>query len=400
VTANLYTGSSFKQQDSRDGEGIYGGGGIRLTGNYGDEKQSHLVALSQNLYNGQRYNTAQKNTRLFYNGGYHFDANNSLKALAGYSYNKFGANGFYAAPGDVNAEEIAETSIFSLSSKHKFGRFTLMPRISNRYDEDDYRYFKNDLSKGRSIHYTNALMLELNGSLSTVIGSFGLGWETRVTSINSTNIGKHDRNNHGAYVEYKRDFWGRLITNFGVYMNYNTAFGWQAYPGLDLAYYVNKKWKVSASLGSGQRIPSFTDLYLNQLPGNVGNPELQSENAWEYEASVDYSSGNFVWHAGTFYRKVSEFIDWVRADNKHPYTPYNFGNNEIYGLYTRVSNRFTFGEGHELGFRLSYNYLEPQLTENSNLQSKYVLETLKHQLIAGVNYSYKNFSIKLKNRFI
>src|SRR5690606_18256843 len=120
------------------------------------------------------------------NGNYDFDTKNSIQAMAGYARSYFGANGFYAAPGDRNSEELVKSSIFSLSSKHKWGNFMISPRISNRYGEDDYRYYKDDLSKGRSLHYTNALMLELNSSLKTDIGTFGFGWESRLEKINSS----------------------------------------------------------------------------------------------------------------------------------------------------------------------------------------------------------------------
>src|SRR5699024_11992632 len=101
------------------------------------------------------------------------NTNHAIQVLGGYIDNKFGANGFYAAPGDRDSEEINKTSIVSLSSKHRFGAFRLMPRISNRYNTDDYLYFKHKLDCARSIHYTNALMLELNGSLSSDIVECG-----------------------------------------------------------------------------------------------------------------------------------------------------------------------------------------------------------------------------------
>src|SRR5699024_4175478 len=116
-----------------DGKGIYGGEKLQLTGNYGNQNQSHLFALGQDLYNGQRYNTAQKSTQVFYNGAYRFNTVNRIEALAGYNQNRFGANGFYAAPGDKDSEEIVETAVFGLSSKHRLGNFTLIPRISDRY---------------------------------------------------------------------------------------------------------------------------------------------------------------------------------------------------------------------------------------------------------------------------
>ncbi len=49
---------------------------------------------------------------------------------------------------------------------------------------------------------------------------------------------------------------------------------------------------------------------------------------------------------------------------------------------------------------MSYNYLKPKLVTGNENQSKYVLESLKHQFIVGVNYVYRDFSIHLENRYI
>src|SRR5690625_2238087 len=400
VSANLYSGSSFKDKEEDDGSGIYAGGGILLTVNYGDDKQNHLLSISQDTYNGQRYNTAINNSRFFYNGNYEMNTNHAIQVLGGYIDNKFGANGFYAAPGDRDSEEINKTSIVSLSSKHRFGAFRLMPRISNRYNTDDYRYFKHNLDVARSIHYTYALMLELNGSISTAIGEFGLGWESRLSRINSSNIGKHQRDNHGVYAEYKGKYWGKLIANLGTYINYNTDYGWQVYPGLDLAYLITDEWKASASIGSSQRIPSFTDLYLNQAPGNVGNPDVMPEDAWQYEVSLDYRSQGITAKVGYFYRDISHFIDWVRDSDDQPYSPYNLESNTTHGVYGRIGQQFNLGTKHRIGYRASYNYLKPKLVTGRIGQSKYVLQSLKHQFIVGVNYAYKDFSVHLENRYI
>lgn len=401
VTANLQSGSSFAQKEEGDGSGIYGGGSLQLTANYGNDKQSQLVAFGQDWYNGQRYNSAQKASQFFYNGSYNINSKNSVQALAGYVYDHFGANGFYAAPGDKNSEEIVETGIFSLSSKHRIGSLTLSPRISDRYDKDDYRYIKQNPAIGRSVHYTNALMLELNGNLPLGAGTLGFGWESRLGRINSSNIGEHQRNNHGAYAEYRKNFFGKLIANIGLYANYNTDFGWQAYPGIDVAYLVNNYWKLSASAGSGQRIPSFTDLYLNQPPGNVGNPAVQPENAWAYDANVRFHKNGLSLEAGAFYRDISDFIDWVRPNDSVPYSPVNFGENKVLGAYIRLTQQFSVGQKQQLGYQVSYNYLDPKpMSADGDSQSKYVLETLKHQFIAGLSYRRDNFSVQLTNRYI
>lgn len=400
VSADIQGGSSFKNKEEGDGSGIYGGGAAEVTGIFGTEKQSQLFSLAQSNYNGQRYNSASKNTRLFYNGNYDFDTNHSIQAMAGYARSHFGANGFYAAPGDVNSEEIVESSVFSLSSKHRWGDLTISPRISDRYGEDDYRFYKDDLSKGRSIHYTNALMLELNSTLKTGIGTFGFGWESRLEKINSSNIGKHKRDNHGAYAELKSSLGEKLRGTVGVYANYNTDFGWQLYPGIDLAYLINDHWKISTSIGSGQRIPSFSDLYLDQRPGNVGNASLQPENAWTYEGNIQYNKGNLQVKTGYFYRSISDFIDWVRAEPSEPYMPINFGKNEMHGVYGRVQQDFDLGGQHSIGYEVSYNYMHPSLEASSETQSKYTLESLKHQFIAGIHYRLNNFSFQIKNRWL
>ncbi|MGO2357222.1 MAG: TonB-dependent receptor plug domain-containing protein [Mesonia sp.] len=400
VTATIQGGSSFKNKDEGDGSGIYGGGSAEVTGIFGSEKQSQLFSVSQSNSNGQRYNSASKSTRLFYNGNYDFNSNHSIQAMAGYARSRFGANGFYAAPGDINSEEIVESSVFSISSIHEFGNFTISPRISDRYGEDDYRYFKDDLSKGRSLHYTNALMLELNTSLKTGIGTFGFGWESRLEKINSSNIGKHDRDNHGAYAELKSSLGEKIRGTLGVYANYNTDFGWQAYPGLDLAYLLNVHWKISTSIGSSQRIPSFTDLYLDQRPGNIGNASLQPENAWSYEGNIQYKKGSLQLKTGYFYRTIADFIDWVRPDPSVPYSPINFGKNNMQGVYGRVQQDFDLGEEHTFGYQVSYNYLNPTLETSGETQSKYTLESLKHQFIAGIHYQINDFSFQLKNRWL
>ena len=400
LTASLQAGSSFEPKEEGDGSGIYAGGGAEVTGNFGTEKQRHLLSIGQNNYNGQRYNSASRNTRLFYNGQYDLNPANSLQAMAGYAGSRFGANGFYAAPGDRNSEELVESSIFSLSSKHRFGDLMISPRISNRYGEDDYRYFKDDLSRGRSLHYTNALMIELNSRLVTDIGTFGFGWESRLEEINSSNIGDHQRDNHGAYAELAGSLGEKLQGTAGLYVNYNTDFGWQWYPGLDLAYFINTSWKISTSIGAAQRIPSFTDLYLNQLPGNVGNESLQPENAWSYEGSIQYQKQDLNLQVGAFSRSITDFIDWVREDASQPYSPINFGKNNMQGVYGRIRQNFHLGNQESMGYRFSYNYLQPSLETPAGVQSKYVLESLKHQLIAGVHYQINRLSFHLQNRWL
>ncbi len=399
---NVQTGSSFENKAPGDGSGIYGGGSLQAAINLAGQNNQHLIALGTDLYNGQRYNSKTDDKKFYYQGDVQFNDRNALDLMAGYVHNSFGANGYYAAPADKESYEIVKTALFSISSAHQLTKnFSIRPRISSRYNWDDYRFYRNDLSKARSEHRTGVWSAELNSSLHTDFGDFGVGLESRSENIHSTNIGDRQRYNHGMYAEYKTEAIQDLLLNVGTYVNYNTQYGWQAFPGIDLAYLFAPKWKLAFNVGSSQRIPSFTDLYLNQRPGNIGNPDLHSENAWQYELSLQYKLNDFQVQGGYFYRNISDFIDWIRSSASVPYQPQNFGNNKVQGFNISAGQNITLGTKSTLKYELSYNYLHPSsMTYTSNITSKYVLENLKHQALMRLIYGYSNWKFTVGNRWI
>ena len=399
---NAYAGSSFKSKVDGDGNGIYASGGVQATAGINKGKTNHLLSIGKEDSNGQRYNTATNNLKTMYQGNANFNENHSVNWLGGYINNEFGANGYYAAPHDKDSYEIVETLLLSIGSTHKItDKLTLKPRVSNRYNEDDYRFYRNDLSKARSLHYMNAFMFELNGVYNSEIGDFGLGYEMRLEDINSSNLGEHSRKNHGWFAEYKNIFFDKLVVNAGAYWNYNTDYGFQWYPGADVAYLVNTDLKIQASIGSSQRIPSFTDLYVDQRPGNIGNPDLKPETAWQYDAGVHYTKTNKRFYAGFFQRDISEFIDWTRATADVPYQPHNIGNQIMRGINVRYNHDIEINTNQKFSYNLSYQYLSPKKEETNNtVISKYVIESLKHQAIVGLNYTLNDFRVQLQNRYL
>src|SRR5690606_36960198 len=162
-------------------------------------------------------------------------------------------------------------------------------------------------------------------------GDFGFGLEGRRETIASSNIGNHERSNVGFFSEYRSGLVGRFLFNVGLYANYNTDYDWQFYPGADLSFRINNQWKLSVSSGSAQRIPSFTDLYLDQRPGNLGNPALLSENSWQAEVGIRHDGSRWQLDAGYFLRRISDFIDWVRQSSEQPWQPMNFAGTQTHG---------------------------------------------------------------------
>lgn len=399
--AGVHAGSNFEKDTEGNGDTFYGTG-VQLGGVLSREKHQHSLFATHDKSNGYRYNTGFENNKLFYQGNVQVNDSNEILGSIGYVKNGFGANGFYASPGDRNSTEIVQTTLASLQSKHFLSdKWTLMPRVSYRYNFDDYRYFGNgNLAAGRSRHYTNSVAAEVNTSYKMNRGELGFGAEVRNEDIVSSNIGEHNRNNVGVYAEYRTNLTEKLNVNIGTYLNYNSDYKWQIYPGLDASYALNDAFTLTGNIGTSQRIPSFTDLYLDQRPGNIGNPDLDPENAFQSEIGFKFLKGNFSFNANYFYRRISDFIDWTRLVATEPWQSQNFGNLITNGINMLTVYSVGLSENSKLNFTLAYSYLDSEFKDKQlDVNSKYLISSLKHQVTNTVDYQYKKLSVLLATRF-
>ncbi|RZK77366.1 MAG: TonB-dependent receptor [Pedobacter sp.] len=400
VLLNTYAGSNFEKDADGTGD-TFSGRGVQLGAALSKANQQHTIFGAHDKSNGYRFNTGFENNKLFYQGAVQLDKSNEITGSAGYIRNGFGANGFYAAPGDRNSTEIVQTTIAAVQSKHELSeRFTLIPRVSYRYNDDDYRYFGNaNLNAGRSRHYTTSLAAEINTTYKLNKGELGFGVEGRTEDIKSSNIGKHDRENLGIYAQYRTYLLKNLNVNLGTYINYNSDYKWQMYPGLDASYALSNKFTVTGNIGTSQRIPSFTDLYLNQRPGNIGNPDLKPENAFQSELGLKFISGNFSVHSAYFYREISKFIDWTKVIDSDPWQSNNVGDQNTNGFNIRSNYAFDLSTNAKFNINLAYSYLDTEFSGvNPSLRSKYLISSLKHQLNNTVDFRHKGFNVLFSTR--
>ena len=390
VSANVFTGSSFKKNDTG---GTYANYGLRATGTLALKESSHLFSVGQEAGNGYRYNTAFNNQKFFYEGKVNVGKTDQVDITGGYVHNNFGANGYYSAPGDKDSEETVKTALAAIAYKTQLTSFwTLMPRLSYRNNVDDYLYIKQTPDKFHNHHVTQVLSAELNNSFQTGIGEFGLGLEARKEKINSTNLGKRNRDNAGIYGEYKFDLVKNLLINAGSYVNYNSDYGWQAFPGIDAGYTFYGNWKVFVNVGTGQRLPTFTDLYYKG-PTNIGNDQLQPEKSRYAEGGIKYNSTHFVLNASLFKRRITNFIDWVKAQVTDPWQPKNFSELNTMGYtlsadYNTGALQSTVFNSLRLG--LAYTNLNPKVKTtlaDANI-SRYAVESLRNQLTGTVNAEF------------
>jgi iron complex outermembrane receptor protein len=401
ILIDSYAGTNFEKDSEGTGHTFYGRG-IRVGGVLSKEKQQHSLFGSHDKSNGYRYNTGFENNKLLYLGDFQLDGSNEIATSFGYIDNGFGANGFYAAPGDRNSSEVVQTTLASVQSKHNLSdRWILMPRVSYRYNEDDYRYFgASNLQAGRSQHYTHSLAAEVNTSYKTAKGEIGFGVELRSDEINSSNIGEHRRENFGLFSQYRTYLSEKLNVNIGTYLNYNSDYKWQLYPGVDASYEVTPTFKLIGNLGTSQRIPSFTDLFLNQRPGNIGNPDLDPERAFQGEIGFKVAKGNFTINTYYFHRKISDFIDWTRMVSSEPWQSNNLGELVTNGVNLRSAYTRDISGKTRLRVNLGYSYLESDFRNGSaELDSKYLISSLKHQVTNTIDVQRSGLSLLFATRF-
>ena len=152
----------------------------------------------------------------------------------------------------------------------------------------------------------------------------------------------------------------KLNVNIGTYLNYNSDYKWQIYPGLDASYEIANGIRLVTNVGTSQRIPSFTDLYLNQRPGNIGNENLSPENALQAELGLKIDKRNFNFNANYFYRTIDKFIDWTRSVTTDPWQSNNIGDLQTNGINFRANYNFAVAEKSKININFTQFFLRNQ----------------------------------------
>lgn len=391
--ANAYTGSNFKRDTSN--QAPYGGNGIRIGGTLAGKASKHMLAFSNDAASGYRYNTSFNNTKAYYQSSFKVSDRNTIDVMAGFINNDFGASFFYAAPKDKESKEAVTTFTGGVSSTWQVTEgWVMKPRLSFRHNKDDYIFVRQNPDAFHNIHKTDVTGAELNNTFHTSLGTIGAGFEFRSEQINSNNLGDRKRNNAGISAEYSFTAIPSVLVNAGAYLNYNSDYGWEIFPGIDAGWQVVDQVRLFANVGTGQRLPTFTDLYYTG-PTNIGNSELRPEHSVSSEAGVKWSSSRLNASLSGFYRHTSNFIDWIKYRMEDPWQPMNSTKINTRGLSLNADYRFTeINSSQKWGVitRASYTWLSPEVSvENAaGLISNYAINSLRHQVTGNIILNYRN----------
>lgn len=367
-----------------------------LGANFGNEKFSNFIQASSSSSDGYRHNTDYKINNIFYQNHYKINKG-QLKFQAGIQEKKFGANGFYSSPAATEQYEETQASIVSLGYEQKFDHFNLNSNVYWRRGQDLYLFNREKPEIYRNMHIGNNVGADVNGLYSSNLGTTGLGVEFRKEFLASNNLGYRERFLAQVFFEHNFSlFQNKLQISPGIsWANYDSV-GDFFYPGLDIGFDFNDNHKIYGNIAKVNRIPTFTDLYYVSKT-EIGNPDLKPENAISSELGYRFQKNNFLGKVSVFNRTSENSIDWVKATQDGIWAAENIGKIETNGVEVELGQHFnSFVKSYSLG----YTYLDSNAKEPQNLISRYVMENLKHQVVAKLETRFfKNLTNQLIYRY-
>ena len=357
---------------------VYGALPIGLINNH--------ISFSKQKSNGFMHNTNFDITNFSYGASVN-NSSSHVNLFFGYNDKKYGANSFYSIL-FPNQWEHTTTKFLNIGGEFGNDAFSISPKIYWRRNDDNYLLDYTDPSFYQNIHQTNIYGAEVQTSFKTSLGTTSLGGEYNTDKIKSTNLGNHSRNKKGFFAEQKisplKDF--TIIANAFAF-NYSTI-GWKVWPGINVGYDIVKNVRVYGSIGKAFRIPTYTELYYSS-PASIGNPNLKYEETLNYEIGINIFHPVLNANISLFRKEGTNLIDWVRENENQPWTAEN-----IASLNTN---------GFEIGFNfypalvikdfpiyktgIDYTYLNSNKSIG-NLQSQYLLQYLRNQLILNVENNW------------
>lgn len=368
------------------GTGSYG----RFNGEIGAsvkiKNTSHQIQYAKNMSQGYRHNTDYDNDNFFLKSSFETKLA-PIEVIGIFNQRKFGANGFYASPKYIDQYEETQTSLVGISSDIKIKNLTLKPKVYWRRNQDNYFLFRQNPSVGENFHITNKIGAELNASYRSKIGVSGVGLELAQTYLASDNLGKRQRSAVNLFVEHRMMFFKeRLDITAGVAVNYITDFKFHAFPGIDLAYSINKNFKVYGNVGYTYRVPTYTELYYNSAT-TLGNIALKPERAFSQELGVNFKNKFLFANIVGFHKDAFNLIDYTKGAEEDIYTANNIRRVNTFGLESNLNLNVKFFK-QDQRFNFGYTFMEDILKGIDEPFSRYVLNSSRHQFTANFDFSF------------
>ncbi len=227
--------------------------------------------------------------------------------MLGYGDKPFGADQFYG-----NFDSWERTKSWLAGFEQDFGRDTEFD-FGYRRHTDEFILLRDDPSVYENNHIDESWQtgLRRKKTLRQNVTLFygGAGFHE---SIDSNNLGIHERSHGAGYVDFDVRAWKRFSFSLGAREEVLSSSRGEFSPTIAVGAWLRAGLKLKASAGRAFRLPTYTDLYYSD-PATLGNANLQPETAWDYEGGLLWDRGGRLRLEFTiFQRRTVNDIDYVQ----------------------------------------------------------------------------------------
>jgi iron complex outermembrane receptor protein len=283
--------------------------------------------------------------------------------MLGYGDKPFGANQFYG-----NFDSWERTKSWFGGIKQDLGDRTEFDFAYRRHT-DEFILFRENPSFYENNHSDESWQTALRRKQPlTQNSTLFYGGEGFHESIDSNNLGQHERSRGAVYLDYDVRAWKRFSFSAGAREEIFSASRGEFSPSVAAGYWLKAGLKLKGSVSHAFRLPTYTDLYYSD-PATVGNPNLQPEVAWDYEGGLVWDRGGvFQGEVAVFERREKNGIDYVRASSADMWHAENIDVLNFSGV--EASIRVRLPRRQRLQF--AYTGLHGSLQSLNGLQSEYI----------------------------
>jgi iron complex outermembrane receptor protein len=244
--------------------------------------------------------------------------------------------------------------------------------------------------------------------------ALNFGVQSDWQDIVSTDRGDHTITSNAAFViAHKR--MNKLSLNGGLRVENSEKIGTQLVPQLNVSYREGNM-VYRSSFGRSIRQADFTERFIsyklsNLSPGrNVGNPDLEAESAYAFDAGLDaYISRNLQISNTIFARQSSNLIDYTLTNSSEITNLTNLQDSSNYLYANNISEAFTFGNEFGLKYKMELskvsidwllNYTFIKTTTPDSIISKYIANHPLHNINGGATIHFGRFNWNIGGTFI
>ena len=347
------------------------------------------------------------------NLSFSYDQRFDIIAQLGIATQSYGANTFYSAKYNNQYEKTDHgLASLNLSLHNQEKTWEIAPQFYYNKFKDHYQLIRGT-QIGENYHDLDVYGGGLNANVAWALGKTAVGFDISKECIYSTALGeelaekdykdisgsdrqytrKGERTNTNIMLEHNFIF-GGFTLSAGVLANKNTGLDndFRFYPGVDMSYRPNDNWKFYASWNKALRMPTYTDLYINNVV-QQGDLTLTPEKNSTFKVGTQYRQTGFAATVSGFYAHGTNMIDWVQTSvteqNDSKYHVMNIGklNNMGYNVDATIYMRELVPNSFITRIKLGYAYIyQDHKTETNILKSLYALEYLKHKAVFGLDH--------------